>query len=392
MLYHLDPLWAHSDIDFIGIDNYMPLSDWRDGTEHADGAADSIYNLDYLKGNVARERATTGSMKTRPVARHRTGFRSTTEPMANRGCSDTRNLVSWWSKPHVNRPGGVKAGGSTDWQPRSKPIWFTELGCPAVNKGTNQPNVFYETEVVGKLFPYLSNGSRDDFIQYRYLQAMFGHWNDPANNPQSDRYSGRMVDMSRAHVWAWDARPWPDFPQRLETWVDGTNHARGHWLNGRSSLASLAEVVAEVCVRCDLSRVDVDRLHGSVTGYMIEAIESGRQSLQPLMLAYAFDSFALDADLAFATRGGAVVGAVAAETCVAQTGQPVVSRTRSPVNETAVAFPWDLSVPIGIISPARPSLLAPDAVEPVTEQFAVRSRSRRARPAPSPVAHLPRQA
>ncbi len=25
--FHLDPLWSHPDIDFIGIDNYMPLSD-----------------------------------------------------------------------------------------------------------------------------------------------------------------------------------------------------------------------------------------------------------------------------------------------------------------------------------------------------------------------------
>ena len=32
VLFHLDPLWASPAIDFVGIDNYMPLSDWRDGT------------------------------------------------------------------------------------------------------------------------------------------------------------------------------------------------------------------------------------------------------------------------------------------------------------------------------------------------------------------------
>ena len=31
--FHLDPLWASPAIDFIGIDNYMPLSDWRDGSQ-----------------------------------------------------------------------------------------------------------------------------------------------------------------------------------------------------------------------------------------------------------------------------------------------------------------------------------------------------------------------
>ena len=53
VLYHLDPLWADPEIDFVGIDNYMPLSDWRDGSDHADSDAKSIYSLEYLSGNVA---------------------------------------------------------------------------------------------------------------------------------------------------------------------------------------------------------------------------------------------------------------------------------------------------------------------------------------------------
>ena len=32
--FHLDPLCAYAQIDFIGIDNYMPLADWRDGDDH----------------------------------------------------------------------------------------------------------------------------------------------------------------------------------------------------------------------------------------------------------------------------------------------------------------------------------------------------------------------
>ena len=38
---HLDPLWADPEIDFIDIDNYMPLSDWRDGFDHLDAAEGS---------------------------------------------------------------------------------------------------------------------------------------------------------------------------------------------------------------------------------------------------------------------------------------------------------------------------------------------------------------
>ncbi len=45
--FHLDPLWADANIDFIGVDNYLPLSDWRDGTSHLDapGGWSGIHDL-----------------------------------------------------------------------------------------------------------------------------------------------------------------------------------------------------------------------------------------------------------------------------------------------------------------------------------------------------------
>jgi hypothetical protein len=55
VFFHLDPLWADPDTDFIGIDNYMPLSDWRDGFAHADAAEGwpAIYDRAYLQANIA---------------------------------------------------------------------------------------------------------------------------------------------------------------------------------------------------------------------------------------------------------------------------------------------------------------------------------------------------
>ena len=54
VVFHLDPLWSDTNIDFIGIDNYMPLSDWRDGFDHADAAlAPAIYDRAYLQSNIA---------------------------------------------------------------------------------------------------------------------------------------------------------------------------------------------------------------------------------------------------------------------------------------------------------------------------------------------------
>lgn len=50
--FHLDPLWADENIDFIGIDNYLPLADWRYREGHTDEDAGSVYSLPYLEANV----------------------------------------------------------------------------------------------------------------------------------------------------------------------------------------------------------------------------------------------------------------------------------------------------------------------------------------------------
>lgn len=333
--FHLDPLWADSAIDFVGIDNYMPLSDWRNGVDHADAAAGSIYDLDYLTGNVAGGE---GYDWYYPDAAARDA--QDRVPIQDGAYGEDwifryKDIRNWWSSAHVNRSKGVKAAMPTEWQPRSKPIWFTELGCPAVDMGTNQPNVFHDPKSSESFFPYYSNGVRDDFIQYRYLQAMFLFWGSLENNPISDRYAGRMVNMTRAHVWAWDARPWPDFPSRIETWVDGDNYSRGHWLNGRTSNMSLAEVVVEICERSGLQDTDTTLLYASVIGYVVQSVETARQSLQPLMLTYGVDSFAVDGALAFSNRHGRVAAERAAGDCVVTSEQAVVTLARAPLAETA---------------------------------------------------------
>jgi hypothetical protein len=369
VIFHLDPLWASPAIDFIGIDNYMPLSDWRDGTGHADVAAGSIYDLGYLKGNVAggegfdwyyADAAAREAQVRTPIVDGAYGehwvFRY-------------KDLASWWTHPHFDRIGGVRAGAPTAWAPRSKPIWFTELGCGAVDKGTNQPNVFYDPKSSESFFPYFSSGARDELIQYRYLQASFAHWTNPENNPPSDVYEGRMVDMARAHVWAWDARPWPDFPDREDVWSDGENHARGHWLNGRATIASLGDVVVQIAERCGFGSMDVEHLHGAVTGYQIEGVESGRQSLQPLMLAYAFDSVAVGETLAFANRGGSSAEAVSREDCVAVSGEPVLSLTRLPAAETADRVQVGFVRADSDYAAGAVYAVAPETVEPTTDQM-----------------------
>jgi Gene Transfer Agent (GTA)-like protein/putative tail protein len=302
--FHLDPLWGDENIDFIGIDNYMPLSDWRDGADHADAAAGwaSIYDPAYLAANVEggegfdwyyhSPEARAAQIRT-PIEDQAHG-----EPWIWR----YKDLRGWWSNPHHERIDGVRQAEATAWQPRSKPIWFTELGCASVDKATNQPNKFLDPKSSESSLPRYSNGQRDDLIQIQYLKAVLGHWGAAAQNPVSDVYQGPMVDLANAYVWAWDVRPFPAFPNNRALWSDGANHARGHWLNGRVGARTLASVVAEICRSAGVSAIDVSALYGMVPGYVIDSVGDARSALQPLMLRYGFDAIERDGVLKFVMR------------------------------------------------------------------------------------------
>ncbi|MBO9444710.1 glycoside hydrolase/phage tail family protein [Ruegeria sp. R14_0] len=304
--FHLDPLWADDNIDFVGIDNYMPLSDWRDGEDHADAnaGAPAIYDLDYLRGNVEGGEGYDWfyASPEESKAQIRTPIKDEdhNEPWIWR----YKDLRNWWSQPHHERIGGVRQANRTAWVPKSKPIWFTELGCAAIDKGTNQPNKFLDPKSSESKLPRYSNGLRDDFMQVQYLRAILGYWSEGNNNPISETYGGRMIDLSNAYVWAWDARPYPIFPNLQQQWSDGENYPRGHWLNGRSGARTLASVVTEICHGAGVTDIDTSRLYGVVRGYAIEQVSDARSALQPLMLRYGFDAIERDGELRFQMRQG----------------------------------------------------------------------------------------
>lgn len=332
-LFHLDPLWADPNIDFIGIDNYMPLSDWRDGTEHLDADAGSIYNIDYLRSNVAGGEGYDWYYHS-PEARDAQIRTDITDGDDEPWVWRYKDIAGSWSHQHHNRIGGQRAVAPTDWIPQSKPIWFTELGCAAIDKGTNQPNKFLDPKSSESKLPYYSNGMRDDFMQMQYMRAMADHYDDPVNNPTSVEYDGPMVDMARAHVWAWDARPFPYFPATTSLWSDGDNYGRGHWLNGRASSRTLADVVRDICARSGVTQVDVSQLYGLVRGYIVDDISSARAALQPLMMAYGFDAIERNGVLVFANRTGQPTHLVADDAlAIEDDSDTAVTLTRAPEAE-----------------------------------------------------------
>ncbi len=513
--FHLDPLWADANIDFIGIDNYMPLSDWRDGRDHADIGYGAIYNLDYLMANIEGGEGFDWfyASSTAREAQKRTEITDGT--YAEDWTFRYKDISGWWLNRHIDRRGGTKltqltvngvrqydwnfadqtywlvnanydedelagadtidqfasvdyvfdpiegdvlqvsdeykittergwrpiikdqaievsirtrllsepsdghphryklwlvyldadgnhAGfktvaiwqgltvadgwvedvlqiypdsfpgtsgipsdakgwrlrlgingstptspvgavqqiseirfevlnGESAWEPGLKPLRFTELGCAAIEKGTNQPNKFLDPKSSESSLPYFSNGRRDDLIQMQYLRAMLGYWADPENNPVSDVYGGPMLDMDHAYVWAWDARPWPAFPNNQELWSDGENHARGHWMSGRMGAQPLADVVAEICEEAGVFSYDVSELYGFVRGFASSDVESARARLQPLMLAYGFEAIEREGMLVFRSRTGLADGVIDADR-FAEDDEGAVSpvSTRSP--------------------------------------------------------------
>ncbi len=307
VFYNLDPLWADTNIDIVAIDNYMPLSDWRDeGAPDGEGTSsrDALSMSANINAGEGFDWYYAGDDD-----RH-TGTRTPiTDGLGKPWVYRFKDLQSWWNNNHIPRVDGVEISGASPWLPQMKPIWFTEIGCPAIDKGANQPNVFVDPKSSESFYPYFSNGNRDDAVQASYLTAHQHHW-DPtvpgfqeANNPQATVYSGRMVDAENIHLWAWDVRPYPDFPENNILWSDGENWRLGHWLNGRLGGARLGDVLAAILSDHGFFDFDVSEVHGFADGYAISSLTSARGAIQALTDLYQIEVLEQGKILIFRTAG-----------------------------------------------------------------------------------------
>ncbi len=300
--FHLDPLWSDSNIDYIGIDNYMPIADWRDGHDHADAAWGSVLNPDYLAANIAG-----GEGFDWFYASPEGEAAQIRLPIQDRAHGEDwiyryKDLRGWWDNLHHNRIGGIRASTPTPWVPHSKPFRFTEYGCAAIDKGANQPNRFLDPKSSESGVPKYSNGMRDDAMQLAYFTAQARYWREAANNPISGLYHGPMLDFAASHAWAWDARPFPNFPLNESLWSDGANYEAGHWLNGRTGLQPLAAVIDDICRQNGLHDLQADNAYGIVRGFVQDEPTTGRALLQPLLQAGACEALERDGRLVFRLR------------------------------------------------------------------------------------------
>ena len=334
LLFNLDPLWSDANIDFIGIDNYLPLADWRDGTAQLDYAPGrSIYDRTYLAANIqgGEDYDWYYASDANRAAQTRTPI---TDGIGKPWVWRAKDLWNWWSNAHYDRPSGSESTSPTAWTPQSKPIWFTELGCPAVDKGANQPNVFVDPKSAESALPYYSNGERDDLIQRRFLESHFAFWSDSANNPASSHYSGRMVDTANIYVWCWDARPYPFFPARADVWGDAANWRLGHWLNGRLGALQLDGLVDAICEDSGFAGSVTSDLAALVTGYAVTSTMSARDALSPLALALHFDAIESEGVIRFVPRGRPDAAAIDEADLVLADGEPGFGFTLTRAQET----------------------------------------------------------
>lgn len=316
VFFHMDELWSHPAIDAVGIDAYFPLSDWRDG-EHLDGQNyASVYEENYLIENI--EGGEGYDWYYASQADRDAQIRSPILDWVYR----YKDLRNWWANEHRNRIDGVEQA-PTNWVPQSKPFWLTEVGCPAVNVGANQPNLFFDGKSIESKRPYYSDGSRDDLMQRRYLESLIGYWADPQNNPISPLTNTRMIDPSATSVWAWDARPFPDFPAREDVWSDGPNWQRGHWISGRLGATLLQDVISEICEDAGLKAPDLSGVTGLVSGFIIDRPMRARDALSPLIDSYDLVVSEQAGQVRFSTLSALPVTPIHSADLIAQDGGPI---------------------------------------------------------------------
>ncbi|MDB5546474.1 MAG: hypothetical protein JWO64_3623 [Hyphomicrobiales bacterium] len=307
LAFPLDDLWASPAVDFIGIDAYFPIADWRQGDDHRDAQhARSMHDRDALREGVAggedfdwyyASDAARDAQQRTPITDGAYG-----KPWVFRA----KDLVNWWSQPHVERSNGVETR-QTSWVPQSKPIWFVEVGCPAIDRGANAPNVFPDAKLTTQTLPPFSSGARDDLMQIRALEAIISRF-DPRCEGFQEAYNpvagngARMVDADHIYIWAYDARPFPAFPSLSSVWSDASSWDHGHWLNGRLEAAPLDRLVCELV--SDMAGVSIapPPLDSIVDGYIIDRPLSARGVIEPLSALFGFDAVVSSGALRFQER------------------------------------------------------------------------------------------
>lgn len=272
--YNMDELWSSEFIDVVGIDAYFPLTDGPEppfgysAEDVAGGWSSGVgydYFYDYSKSDPEKIKYNDSEYA-------------------------WKNIEKWWSEVHVN-PGGSK----TKWQPKMKKIWFTEYGFPSMNGCTNEPNVFVDKGSIESKYPRYSNGEVSFLSQKTAIEGTLKKWQ-----------SSEMVE--KMFLWAWDARPFPYFPNLCDMWTDCHNWQTGHWIQGKISQLNVSDVLSDLLQKVGLKgdQFDTSDVKGLLSGYVINDQQPVRSIIKMLRRCYFFDVVEQNSKLKFIQKGRGV--------------------------------------------------------------------------------------
>ena len=262
--YNLDELWASKYIDFIGIDAYFPLTNNNKTTydvkEVMDGWGSGEGYGYYLDGNGRKQ----------PLGKEYAW----------------KNIQWWWENKHINPD-----GNQTNWSPKSKKIWFTEIGFPSIDCATNQPNVFYDPSSSESNVPKYSKGKVDFHAQTIGLVGTGMKWRD-------------SIMIENKFIWAWDARPYPSWPDRKDVWADGDCWTKGHWIQGKFFQSNLNVVLLDICKKANLkpNQIDVGKINNDIIGFCIFDSSTAKDIIKDLSKLYQFSLCEIERKIAFVPK------------------------------------------------------------------------------------------
>ncbi len=186
--YHnanLDPLWCDSNIDWVGINAYFPLTNNSPQNQITYEAIKSGWTsgegVDYYKDEEGNK------------------------PYTDQAWA-WKNVEYWWGSAH------------SCWAPKMKPVIFTEYGFSSIDGTTNKPNFYYETGSGNA--PIVNNKAQS--LAIAASEIFFAE----ANARNKD-----FLPLNFLYVW--DARPYPYFPNNCQAWSDCKNHQYSHAVNGK---------------------------------------------------------------------------------------------------------------------------------------------------------------
>ncbi len=256
-VYYMDELWSSNNIDVVGIDAYFPLTDKIQ--------PDLGFSIDDIKNGWNSGEGYDYYYKNYEERTGKTYFDDPTWAW--------KNINEWWSKEHFN-PDHTK----TAWEPKMKKVWFTEYGFPSVDCCSNQPNVFVDNSSIDSKLPFYSKGNVDFRAQSISVEGTIEKW-----------LGSDMVE--NMFLWAWDARPFPYFPNLIDIWADGKSWSTGHWIQGKLSLPKVSDIISDIMQKGGYHKDEFvcEKLDYLVEGVVINEGHSTQSAMELLQQVFFFD-------------------------------------------------------------------------------------------------------